>query len=538
MTFLNFMNNISYYILLKIYTKNKYKNLPILALIIWSLFSSFAWINFTINKLTYPFTDQIHIYWSIWNSTYMSFLFTPGLWFFEYGPQYVSNLFMFVYLSSRIFSSPLKIIKQKLRYLVILSIILAASTLTHILPPFVFIATLCISYLFHHNVSREELMLISCSIFISLFILIVSSLIFAFNLNLMYIFAIFLLALFPFVILILEHYFNWLIQALIYFVKRSLNKIFIIISTIIIFSFIYYAVKIRDFRLSDVYDIVGEVPWYFYPYMLGISSVMALLGIYYYYHLTNDFGKNDLTYFMVGICFCVIAGRLVTLFNKYLFHTYIWEYRIFRFIPIFIAPFSAIMLQKIYNYLRKRISFFIFIKGYRSLILHFSLPSRFFPIIILSLLTMTGTITSFLTIEYQNLVAKNDYIKLSSSEFEAINWLKEYLNKYPNTFLIILTTDRLYHVVAFAGPPYRILVSWRNGKMLFWEELSAMVPNISKLQNILLISYKNNDEIEELKKFILKDIFRNEQIEIYEVLDGKNLIDFIYKYGKREILRF
>ena len=524
MTFLNFLNNIGYYVLLKIYTKNRYKHLPVLALFIYSLFSSFAWINFLINKLTFPFSDQIHIYWSIWSSSYMSFLFTPGLWFFEYGPQYISNLFMLIFLSSRYVLFSLKNGRQKLRHYGILSFILISSILSHVLPPFIFIATLCIVYLVDFKASKvkeEELILIAGSVFLSVIILIASSFFFTFVLNFMYLFSILALALFSLFVFMLKHYFGHLIQNLVFSVKRLLKLIFIAISLIMILSFIYYVIKIGDFRPSEYYDIIGEVPWYFYSYMLGLSGILALLGIYDY--LSNTHRKYELTFFLVGSFFVVALGRLVTLFNRNLFHTYIWEYRIFRFMPMFIAPFSAIMLEKIYKYLSK----------------HKTLSSRFLSIAILSLLIMAGAATSFLTIEYQSLVANAYSNKLSSSEFGAVNWIKAYLNNSSDTLLITLSNDRLYHVVAFAGPPYRILVSWRNDNITIWEELSTMILNISKIRNILLISYKNNPEAEELKKrFSLKEVFSNGEIEIYQVEDGKRLIEFIYTYGKREILKF
>jgi len=496
--FLNFLNNISYYIMLKMFVKKNDQTLPILSLVIWSLFSSLAWFYFTIIKLSYPFLNQAQIYWASYDPTYRSFIFTPGLWFFEYGPSYFSNFFMFTYLAS------VKEDIKDLKHHILLSIILTTSILTHILPPFIYIATLCLSSLLDINIKKRELSHITASIFTSIFIIIFSSLFFNFYLDKMYIITMLSLAVCPYLILLVRHYFRGTILKLSYFIKKSSNLLFTILSMFIGSSFIFWAVKSQSFRVSNVWNI-GEVPWYFYPFILGTSSILAMIGLFHY--LSNKLRKIDLNYFLIGTSFVFVLGKVITLFNKYLFYTFMWEHRIIQFMPIFISPFCAIALVNLSAYLKKRTLF----------------------VIVISFLTLTSTTTSLLTIEYQSLVAKDMFIKLSDAEMGAINWIKEYLDRYPNTALVT-PTNRLFHVVAFAGPPYRFLMLWRDNNISFYEEGSVMQPKVSNIQKVLLISYQKDEGIKKLQEiFVLRQVFNNEQIEIFEVVDGRKMIDIGYK---------
>lgn len=489
LVYLNLMQNFAFFFMVRVFCGRKYPHLPRLSTIVWSLFSSFAWLYVLTLKISVGHSlSQEQILWMSYDPTYRSVLHTQGLWFVEYIPFALGIAFMFILIGL----AEMDRRKEKSKLSLFLVPIMLALFLTHILPSVLTILILLFYALATNPKIFKRLWLSTIvSIVIVLLIYLISMPYTNFNFHPLYLLAL------GFMVLIST--FAYFIPIKIS-VKLSPNmRVLYIFQTIIIMvlfiSFLFWAISVDKFRVADVYE-KGEIPWYFYPFLLGLTGLLALRSVIKLFSLSK---WDDVKIFVIASLVTITIGRLITLINYNFFYTFIWEHRIFQMLPAFLAPLAALSILDINTFL------------------HMHLKVDAIRCLVICIIVLLGTTSTLLPMELQSYIVRSPYIKLSSGEDEAMSFLREYLRAHPYTGIIALTI-RSYHVLAFAGAPYRFLAG-QDLIDIHYEVLeTSILPREFRLERILV--YMHEDDPMKFTGSIINEtnkIFKNQEVSIYEL---------------------
>jgi hypothetical protein len=244
-----------------------------------------------------------------------------------------------------------------------------------------------------------------------------------------------------------------------------------------------------------------------YPLMLGINGLLALIALY---HITEHQSCKSFILLITFMTFAFIAGRVVTAINLYSFYAGYWEKRFIWFIKIplaTLAPLPPIYL--IDKMKRKNVSFNA--KTAASAIL-------------IGTVVLYGISTTFLNLEYWNIVANNPANQPSPTEMEAINAFKKMLDNDPRTWLATLT-GKSSSIATFAAPADQLVL-----KQLLY---TAYRPEMAFTQLYRHPAYDHsyiylhNRDQAQLAKFAdrflakyintLPTVFENPEVKIYNV---------------------
>jgi hypothetical protein len=206
-----------------------------------------------------------------------------------------------------------------------------------------------------------------------------------------------------------------------------------------------------------------------------------------------------------------LVGRVVTIINLYLFPTGYWEKRFIWFIKIPLAILAPIPIINIFDRLRKNISIKTNIKTIAY-------------ITVIGVITLYGTSTTFLNLEYWNLVANNPYYQVSVGEMEALNALKEIFDNDPKSWLVTITSTSAT-MATFAAPADQLVLK----QLLYTAYTPEMVFTQLYRHSIYdhAYIYLHNRDFMHLNKFndrllanyikLLPRVYENSEVKIYNV---------------------
>ncbi len=436
---LNLMLPLAFYIMAKQYLKKFDARLPTLATLFWVLFTNsfggFAWLHFAMLKLSTIGQTQLQLLATTADKTYNGTVYgILGLW---YVPATVS----LVLLMATIFLMRKKEIPTS-KYLALFSIIIAALYLTHVTEAVVFALFLAA----YGAISRNENLRIDDSIKSSiigfLFAIIIYYIFFLltarfiFNLSL-------LISLFsPILALLLSLVFRRVIRPRLSPFKITLGISGKTLSKTLVLSLLFvhtvallsWASLTESFHTWQV-DTIGLVPWFMYPLMLGINGVLAIIALYY---LAQDMKSyKALTLFIAFMIFTFIAGKLVSTINLYFFDAGYSEKRFIWFIKLSLATLAPIPILLSIDRLKKKT-------------IHANIKTVA-TVAIIGIVVLYGASTTFLNLEYWNIVANNPANQPTSNEMNAINAFKEILDNDPKAWLATVTSTSA-GMATFAAP--------------------------------------------------------------------------------------
>jgi len=436
---LNLMLPLAFFVMTKPYLEKIDARLPSLATLFWVLFTNsfggFAWLYFAKLKLLTIGQTQLQILTTTAEKTYNGTIYGIfGLW-------YVPATVTFVMLMATIFLMRKKEIPTS-RYLALFSIIILASYLTHVTEAVIFALFLTV----YGVVSKNKNLRIDDSIKSSLIgffcvipIYYICSLLtvrFIINLSLLISLMASILA------LLLSLSFRQIIRPRLPSFGRKLginNKTFLktlVLSLLFVYcvAFLSWASITESFCTWHV-DTVGLVPWFMYPLMLGINGLLAILSLYYITRNTKSY--TTIILLIAFMIYAFIGGKIVSIINLNVFNAGYTEKRFIWFIKLPLATLAPIPIICSIAWLKRKI-IHVNIKTVASAAL-------------IGTIVLCGVSTTFLNVEYWNIVSKNPVNQPSSNEMEAINALKEIFDNDPKTWLATIT-DTSAAMATFAAP--------------------------------------------------------------------------------------
>lgn len=433
---LNLILPLAFYVMAKQYLQKIDARLPSLATLFWVLFTGsfggFAWLYFTFLKLSSTGQTQLQLLSSTADKTYNGTIYGVfGLW-------YVPATISFALLMTTIFLMGKREV-PKAKYLGLFSFLIAGLYLTHVAEAVVFALFLAV----YGFVSKNEdyrtddatLSTIIGAIIVIMVYYALSLLTTRFIMNTSLLISI----VGPIAALLFSLIFRRCIHSNLPSTKeiktgRRFPARILVFSLFFLYAvaFLSWVSLIDSFHTWQV-DTVGLVPWFIYPLMLGINGILTIIALY---HLDNKGLFRALAFFILFMAFTFVAGRIVSIINLYFSAGY-WEKRFIWFIKIPLAMLAPIPIIYASDKI-KRSSMSIKIKKAASLIL-------------IGTIVFYGISTSFLNIEYWNLVANNPANQISSTEMEAVNAFKEILDNDPRTWLATVTVTSSA-IATFAAP--------------------------------------------------------------------------------------
>jgi hypothetical protein len=211
-------------------------------------------------------------------------------------------------------------------------------------------------------------------------------------------------------------------------VNRSLLRV--LLYAIMLFYFYGLLVWIEASKSFST-SLVGGwsvylVPWYFYPPILGVSGILAI--IYLLFSLTKEQSDPNDVFFVYLIVFSLVFGRILSFVNINLFYTGYHERRISLFAITGVSLLAA--------------------KGLR-MISRIHISKKLLRIGICFIVVM-GSTTTFLTLDFWNTYL-NNATYLSEEEWAAQHYLYSFVQKHPDT-IVYTVSDRTMWSLGFASP--------------------------------------------------------------------------------------
>ena len=185
-----------------------------------------------------------------------------------------------------------------------------------------------------------------------------------------------------------------------------------------------------DFKTSTVSE-TGQVPWFLYPIVLGVPGLLVILGLKDREILANPSVRLMVT----GIVVLLVTGRILSFLNINFFVTGYWEKRFLVELFIFISLLAPIALIRFADSIRNR----------KLLVREAVLMT------VVSTIVFFGFSSMELQSEYWSLVTGPNTI--SNTELNAINQLKQILQKDPRSYVVTPTTYS-QSVVMLSAPAY------------------------------------------------------------------------------------
>ncbi len=214
--------------------------------------------------------------------------------------------------------------------------------------------------------------------------------------------------------------------------KNFINIIFILIIFLYVVSFLTW-VSINDTFHTEYFAKSGLIPWFLYPLILGINGLLMINSLPLI--ANNKFSR--ISVFVYLIVFTITFGALISFVNLNLFQTSYFERRLLVFLKVGLALFAPIPI--------------LFLSDKLKMIkIHFKFKI-FLSILLVAFVVVYGISSSFLNLEYWNLVANNPDNQFSSTDIDGINSLREILNNDPEAWVATVTQKSADSLI-FAAP--------------------------------------------------------------------------------------
>ena len=502
---LNLIMPLAFYAMAKVYLEIIDRRLPALSTLFYSTFSGFAWIYLAKLKLENTKDSTLSLLRIVNEKAYNGamYLAQPFLWHVPLSTSFTILITQFVLLR--------KMEVNKRSFIALFALFTMSSYLTHISEATILSVFLCFYAFFFESRNIRLNEAIYASIIGFLFVSIK-------NIGLLYLLgeplwpSIGLSLSIPLVLLIFTYFYRKiaiqvkLSKPLSELISESFLKI--ILYTIIflyVVGLIVWITGVPSFSTRTIIE-VGSIPWFIYPVILGVLSILTLAS--FPDLLENAKAKKWLMLFGVFLIFLFIFGRVLTIINTSLFNTGYWEKRFtsyFFLASAIMAPLSVVRIVESIKANQKKFK--------NTLII----------VTIISIIVVYGVQSSFMVLEYWNIVLGSTY-RPSEEEFEAIDFLRKVLQKDRYAYTITLT-GRSYAALAFAAPPYRL-----TGMQVVSTAVNPEMPLLSlKARNLLhAYLYMHDRDYEVLNEYrqsylsrhlisMVPAIFKNDEVTIYNV---------------------
>jgi len=435
---LNFFLVLAFYIMAKQWLEKIDARLPSVATIFWVLFTNsfggFSWLYFANLKITTPYQTQLQLLYLTADRTYNGTIYgILGLWYF---PATIS----FVVLMGAIFLLGKKEIPSG-KYFALFSTVIATLCLTHVVEAAVLAVFLAIYWILSKNTELKTDLALKASTFGFVLVAVAYYIFSQFDTRFILNLPLLLSLALPIISLTLSLSVRKFGKVTSPKFKhklrlRSTSKILVLLIALLYFLALLSSISlISSFHTAQV-DAIGVVPWYMYPLMLGITGLLSIVALYYIAEKGGAY--KSLSFFIAFMIFAFIAGELVSVMNLYFFNVNYWEKRFIWFIKLPLALLAPIPILLLIDKLRKR----------------FSINNTFRTVASVALIgtvCLYGISTTFLNVEYWNIISTNPANHPSQVELSGIAALKGILDNDPRAWLATVTSTSAA-TVAFAAP--------------------------------------------------------------------------------------
>ncbi|WP_134482625.1 hypothetical protein [Candidatus Nitrosocosmicus franklandus] len=445
---LNLLLPLSIYVLTKRFLSNIDKRIPALATIFYTFFSNLSFIYFAQLKLIQDGSTDTTILTEVAEKSFngtINFL-QPFLYFTPMSAAFLILIISFMLL--KVNNLP------KIKHIVLYSVLILALNLTHISEGLIFIVILIIySLITERDKASLNNALVGSLIGTVVTILFVIYRVFVWpdplddrQLN----FATQIVFILPGIIVATLAYRwkilprlskfseEWIIKIKRHFssTMRSLILTITIAFTVIFLLGLVIWIVTDDFRYSMVITN-GFVPWFIYPMLFGVTGLLAILSLRYLPNIWKNY-KSPLVLILIVITISFLLGRATSFINVNIVNTGYWEIRFIMIVFTFMSLLAPIPLIKLIDNVSNNR------KKQTSLILISTLVSS---------IVLLGFSSLMLQSELWYLSITSNAKNISDAELDALNFLKNVLEKDKNAFAIAPSTVSS-HMLVFATPSY------------------------------------------------------------------------------------
>ncbi len=257
-----------------------------------------------------------------------------------------------------------------------------------------------------------------------------------------------------------ERYLNTTISKLLRVLRNKDREITIFLSAIYLSGLAVWYIHLGEVDVEAIYDL-GQVPWFFYPVLLGVAGLLAILSL-----RDDRFPKE----FAIFILVSILMGRAITYYKLFIAPINYWEYRFPFYVGLGLAVLASIYLRKIVE--RAKLE-------------------RIYALLLAAIM-LSGYASTALSIQNWNYINVYRMSVINDIDFEFATNLT-YFDDIPRTPALILTAYT-YYVSKFAAPRERIKVLpiWlSSGPEVVLYSLSMLSPSdkVAALTTLADISY-------------------------------------------------
>jgi hypothetical protein len=172
--------------------------------------------------------------------------------------------------------------------------------------------------------------------------------------------------------------------------KINWNVVIVILAAAYIILLFFWISISDNFHLDSVIGVhsIYGVPWEFYPLLLGIVGLLAIPGIII---ILRNSRSSPIIIFVLLFFLTIVLGRTITFLNANVYYTDYWERRLTPILQASASIVASIVILQIVRWLERRNQRSSYARRLKNLL----------PIPLLSIFILAGSLSTFLTIEYQ-----------------------------------------------------------------------------------------------------------------------------------------
>ena len=263
---------------------------------------------------------------------------------------------------------------------------------------------------------------------------------------------------------------------------------------------------------------VGMVPWYTYPVMLGIFSLIVIAGLFRYKSILKEDKRMIALFLSLSVLF-IILGRLLTFINTHNTLSFqFWEIRTVSWARLFLvivaAYFSVLFLDNICSKLKKD----------RFTTLNKRLPKTILVGCIIAVIVFASCASTLVKIGYWTNystygVEGEGGNTVSAKELDAVNYLR--INAQPYSQAIALSDSSWEVEKWFAGLPN----TFDRPSVFYNTTQSSLALRTLATQDYIYLPERDQNTLDSYSESYLKDnimpylpvVFNNSEVTIYNI---------------------
>lgn len=218
-----------------------------------------------------------------------------------------------------------------------------------------------------------------------------------------------------------DRYLGLRISSLFLNLKRWDKEIVSFLLALYLAGLVIWLLHLGQVDVNAIYDL-GQVPWFFYPVLLGVPGLLAILSLEY------KFPKE----FALLVFVSLLMGRTITYYKLFVGPLSYWEYRFPFYASLGLAVLSSLYLHRL-------------LKG---------LESRRVYSILLALIIFSGYASTALGAQSWNYINVYRMSVLNDVDFDFASNIS-YFDEHPRTPALFLT-PYTYYLIKVAAPRERM----------------------------------------------------------------------------------